>query len=241
MRASALTCAITVIGFVLACAPVMAQGESLARIYERVGAEYGVDPLLLQALARGESSENPYALNINREDAACRSRDEAIEALEHVVPRPWVVHLPADSVTDYVDIDGPVHCALRGLGHDRLWFSTRDEAVAFLEHNDLDGGPIYRNVRSTDLGLIQVNWYYHGERVGHSLDLLNPVFNVRYAARFLSELVERHGIEQAIGRYHGASSAEARASYQQRVLRHYRDLVTAQSVARSTDASSPTP
>ena len=44
-----------------------------------------------------------------------------------------------------------------------------------------------------DVGCMQINHYYHGERFASLEDMFDPAKNVEYAARFLSELKEREG------------------------------------------------
>ncbi len=195
------------------------------RLYQQVGAHHDIDPLLLQAIASVESRENPYALNVNHEDLHCGSRRETEQALHYIVGRPWVIHLPRGSIETYVDVEPPISCALRGHFHDRLWFSSEADATTFVDHHGLDSAPQHRNVQSTDIGLLQINWYYHGDQVSGALALLDPAYNLDYAARYLTRLVRKHGVDEAIGRYHGASSAARRADYQDRVLATYRGLL----------------
>jgi soluble lytic murein transglycosylase-like protein len=54
-----------------------------------------------------------------------------------------------------------------------------------------------------DLGCMQVNHHYHGDRFASPAAMLDPRQNVAYAARFLRELKEREGSwTMAVARYH---------------------------------------
>lgn len=54
-----------------------------------------------------------------------------------------------------------------------------------------------------DLGCMQINHYYHGEKFGSVAEMLKPRENVRYAARFLKQLKVREGSwTMAVARYH---------------------------------------
>ncbi|MBE0469917.1 MAG: transglycosylase SLT domain-containing protein [Methyloprofundus sp.] len=53
-----------------------------------------------------------------------------------------------------------------------------------------------------DVGLMQVNWFYHEHRFNHDLwAALDPEVNIRVAADILLGF-SRHGVYEAIGRYH---------------------------------------
>lgn len=63
---------------------------AIAFCFDAAGAKYHVDPLLLKAIAIGESSLNPHAININRDKSARRevSRDYGLMQVNST-------HLPA--------------------------------------------------------------------------------------------------------------------------------------------------
>ncbi|CUX82070.1 MAG: putative soluble lytic transglycosylase [Roseibaca calidilacus] len=74
--------------------------------------------------------------------------------------------------------------------------------------------------RNVDLGCMQINWRWHGSAFDGVSDMLDPVKNTRYAARFLRLLHDRHGSwDSAIRHYHSADPARGTA-YAARVKRH---------------------
>ncbi|GHC64503.1 lytic transglycosylase domain-containing protein [Limoniibacter endophyticus] len=71
-----------------------------------------------------------------------------------------------------------------------------------------------------DLGCMQINHRYHSQHFTSVADMLDPALNVDYAARFLKELVGRHGNwTMAVARYHaGPDNDPAQKRYVCRVI-----------------------
>lgn len=71
-----------------------------------------------------------------------------------------------------------------------------------------------------DLGCMQINHHYHGERFAGIGDMLDPRRNVDYAARFLAELKRSHtSWSMAVARYHaGPNNDPAQKRYVCRVI-----------------------
>lgn len=79
--------------------------------------------------------------------------------------------------------------------------------------------------RSIDVGMMQINTQWHGHRVKHPLELLDPLTNVRVGAQILSELIARYPRDaaKAIGNYHSYEPFRS-AWYARNVLRVYANL-----------------
>lgn len=71
-----------------------------------------------------------------------------------------------------------------------------------------------------DLGCMQINHHYHAEHFTTLRHMLDPRFNVDYAARFLVRLKGRHGTwANAVARYHaGPNNDPAQKRYICRVI-----------------------
>jgi len=71
-----------------------------------------------------------------------------------------------------------------------------------------------------DLGCMQINHHYHGDRFRSVSEMLDPRRNVDYAARFLVELKKRHTTwSMAVARYHaGPDNDPAQKRYVCRVI-----------------------
>ena len=77
-----------------------------------------------------------------------------------------------------------------------------------------------QGVKLIDLGCMQINHHYHGDRFADVRQMLDPGQNVDYAARFLTELKRRHGTwSMAVARYHaGPDNDPAQKRYVCRVV-----------------------
>lgn len=90
-----------------------------------------------------------------------------------------------------------------GKGH---WFKTREKALEFARQSRADGRP------SFDLGCFQVNYRWHGENFATLEQMIDPLENARYAAKFLSDLRnEMPTWSHAAGAYHSRTDHLARA------------------------------
>ncbi|AQT46678.1 transglycosylase SLT domain-containing protein [Bartonella choladocola] len=72
-----------------------------------------------------------------------------------------------------------------------------------------------RGAKLIDVGCMQINHYYHGERFPSVAAMFQPHLNVDYAARFLKELRQREGSwTMAVARYHaGPNNNPAQKRY----------------------------
>ncbi len=62
-------------------------------------------------------------------------------------------------------------------------------------------------MKMIDVGCMQLNYYFHGDRFSSIADMLEPHRNVDYAARFLSELRAREGSwTMAVARYNAGKN-----------------------------------
>ena len=80
----------------------------------------------------------------------------------------------------------------------------------------------HRGVRLIDLGCMQINHYYHGDKFESVQAMFNPARNVDYAARFLKELKQREGSwTMAVARYNaGPDNQPAQKRYVCHIVAH---------------------
>lgn len=75
------------------------------------------------------------------------------------------------------------------------YFESREEAYKVINQAIVDGFKV-------DVGLMQVNWFYHAERFNNDLwSALDPLTNLRVASDILLDF-SKHGTYGAIARYH---------------------------------------
>ena len=96
-------------------------------------------------------------------------------------------------------------------------FPTRKEAFAalirYLKHG----------ITSIDIGLMQVNWRYHRQKLGSAWDALEPYHNLRVGARILRDEYDSRGNWlAAIGAYHSPGKKKA----QRQRAKRYRNRVS---------------
>jgi hypothetical protein len=80
---------------------------------------------------------------------------------------------------------------------------------------------------SVDIGLMQVNWYWHHHRLIDPWRALDPHRNLRVAAEILQRCYERSSDWwQAVGCYHSPSNPEHAERYRERVRAHWQSVVS---------------
>jgi hypothetical protein len=86
---------------------------------------------------------------------------------------------------------------------------------------------IARGERSIDIGLMQVNWRYHQEKLGDTWQALDPYHNLRVAARILRDCFEqRRDWWAGVGCYHSPGNAARAERYRRRVVGHWQRLAS---------------
>lgn len=113
---------------------------------------------------------------------------------------------------------GPSPLAIRA-GNDAFYPKTRQEAEATLRSLLAEGRT------NIDVGLMQVNLRWHGQRVASPYELLEPSRNLEVATQILYEtlLSSPNDIRTAVGRYHNWED-ERGGRYADRVLGIYKTL-----------------
>jgi soluble lytic murein transglycosylase-like protein len=95
-----------------------------------------------------------------------------------------------------------------------VFAGSRREAAALVRKAREEGKTLI------DLGCMQINHRWHGERFASVEAMLDPRLNVDYAARFLAELKQRHATwSMAVARYHaGPNNDPTQKRYLCRVI-----------------------
>lgn len=86
---------------------------------------------------------------------------------------------------------------------------------------------VARGERSIDIGLMQVNWRFHQEKLGDTWQALDPYHNLRVAARILRDCFERRRDWWAgVGCYHAPGNKARAERYRMRVAGHWQRLAS---------------
>ena len=78
---------------------------------------------------------------------------------------------------------------------------------------------IRQGIRNVDVGIMQVNLYWHGNKVPNELALLDPKTNITVAASYLKNLRSQNDIRKTVADYHAPSNAVRGNRYANHVKR----------------------
>ncbi len=86
-------------------------------------------------------------------------------------------------------------------GGNSAYFETKEDAIKDLQTK------LKKGVRNVDLGCMQINYKWHKKFFKGVNEMMDPLSNVDYGARFLKRLYQRHGSwDKAIKYYHSKKS-----------------------------------
>jgi len=98
------------------------------------------------------------------------------------------------------------------------YFPTKLAAINYVHKLQAAG------VTNIDVGCMQINMRYHPNAFSSLAEAFNPLTNVKYAAKHLSDLkIQWKSWREATRRYHSSNSTRGRA-YEQRVSKNKREL-----------------
>tara|TARA_B100000963_G_C22537024_1_gene630279 strand:+ start:239 stop:847 length:609 start_codon:yes stop_codon:yes gene_type:complete len=98
-----------------------------------------------------------------------------------------------------------------------FYFDTKKEILNYLKNN-------IREKKSMDVGCMQINTKYHLKNFKDLNQIIEPEENVKYAAKFLSDLYKKHrSWNEAIARYH-SSIPKRKKRYLKKVYNFWNDI-----------------
>lgn len=100
------------------------------------------------------------------------------------------------------------------IGGRGLWFTTQHSAVAYAKLELIAGTEPVK----IDVGMCQINWYWHGQQFASISALMDPRENIKYAAKQLKHFKQGQSWEYAIGAYHAPSNQARAKEYASAVL-----------------------
>ncbi|HVQ71993.1 MAG TPA: transglycosylase SLT domain-containing protein [Bradyrhizobium sp.] len=111
---------------------------------------------------------------------------------------------------------GALHPYALGAEGQTVFAGNIDDAMASFQVMRQKG------IKLIDLGCMQINHYYHGEKFGSVRTMFDAAKNVDYAARFLKELKQREGSwTMAVARYNaGPHNQPAQKRYICHIVGH---------------------
>ena len=166
------------------------------RLFNRAAKTHGVSEAVLRSICRIESKGNPYAININGIGFQPHNEHEALGLLLNTEKRPWLLTLNYSDEEPHYSFFRTRKDAQNALNevysNNRRWYVKNPKANI----RKLD-------MRSVDIGLMQINHLFHGRHFPDKASLFNPETNIFYAAKYLRKLLDRHGtLKDAVAHYH---------------------------------------
>lgn len=99
-----------------------------------------------------------------------------------------------------------------------MYFATREDAHAAIEQL------LAAKRCDFDVGIMQINWCYHGKRFASAWDALSPATNIRVAETLLIDNLQRGGSAmKAVAWYHSADPARG-GPYFSRFMNHLQQM-----------------
>jgi hypothetical protein len=152
---------------------------------------------LLPVFAESEKKERIYK---------CSTLSRMIEIEEGLPP------LLLSAITFIESSDMPWVIGVEGQSHR---FNTKKGALEKIKELKA------RRHKNFDIGCMQINHHYHKDKFQSEEDMLNPIHNIRFAARFLKQLKEESGSwEKAVSHYNSRDLRYS-APYANKVYQHW--------------------
>lgn len=183
----------------LACAIFLcvSTGVHAEDLYDYMANRYDVDATLLRAIARAESQGYPWTVDLDGSPFFFSDKARAIAFADELKTRPWLVVVEFQR-----SADKPEERYLFADQKDARAFETRLKGISHYSIRFVD-------IENIDLGVMQINWKYHGDQVPSLSRLMDPDYNIAYGAFYLSKLIHKYGnVWEAVGYYHSSTPSE---------------------------------
>jgi len=168
-----------------------------ASIFKQAAAKHGISETVLRSICEVESQNNPWAFNVNGEGFQPESLADALNQIDNIHSRPWLLKL-----------------SFRRQAPTRLFYrNEKDARLALIDilkdakrwgfEKPKKSHVRLLDVKSTDIGYMQINWRFHGRHFNSMADLYDPAINIDYSAQYIKKLIRRHGsMSKAVAFYH---------------------------------------
>jgi hypothetical protein len=119
------------------------------------------------------------------------------------------------AVTFVESSDMPWVIGVKGVSHR---YSSKHEALAKIKELKNKG---YKNF---DIGCMQINHFFHNNKFQSEEDMLNPIRNIRYAAKFLKQLKFETGSWDKAIAYYNSRDLRYSTSYTNKIYDHWNKI-----------------
>ena len=174
-----------------------ATNDKYAPIFKQAAAKYGISETVLRSICEVESQNNPWAFNVNGEGFQPSNLADALSQIDNIHSRPWLLKLSFKrqaSTRLFYRSEKDAQLALGDILKDAKHWGFEVPKKTHIRLLD---------VKSTDIGYMQINWRFHGRHFNSIADLYDPAINIDYSARYIKKLIQRHGsMSKAVAFYH---------------------------------------
>lgn len=123
--------------------------------------------------------------------------------------------IPAGLLSAIAKIESGTKAHALNIGGKALFASNDVEAIEYIEKARVAG------VKNIDVGVMQLNYRWHGEYFANIQEMLEPQKNIEYAAIFLMRLKKRHGSWYNAIKYYHSSEPERQYTYSSKVVKEW--------------------
>lgn len=107
-------------------------------------------------------------------------------------------------------------------------YSINASGKSFIATSSLEASRMVRSYHNQgytniDVGLVQINWHWHGRNFRSIEEMLTPKNNIQYAAKLLTALYRQHGDWQKVVRLYHSAKPQHHKKYSRKVLLSWLD------------------
>jgi len=119
--------------------------------------------------------------------------------------------IPFGLLTAIAKVESDMRSFAINVGGRSIFAASLAEATSAAKR-EIDAGKT-----NIDLGVMQLNWRWHGDQFSSLEEMLNPEKNIAYSARHLKQLYNQHGNWQKAIRYYHSAKPEYNRKYSRKV------------------------
>lgn len=120
--------------------------------------------------------------------------------------------IPTGLLTAIAKIESSVRPYALNIGGRSMLHLSKSEAVTIAREK------IKQGVTNIDIGVMQLNWRWHGNQFANIEDMLDVSINVGYAAKLLRDLYKQHNDWHKAVRYYHSATGEHHRKYSRKVV-----------------------
>lgn len=213
------------VGLLLISTPLFA--HPFDPLIDSAARRHGVDPIVFRAVVQKETQKRPWAFNCDGEGFYFESKETAILSLWRLSQNPWMVKIAVskdETLRHFFQSEGQARAFLNAYRAAQMRVGRT--AVILKTDPEKSVAPGEARIRqlwmvNTDIGIVQVNYRFHGASRARVQQWFDPAYNLDYAASLIANHKQRGRSDlEAAGDYH-SKTPSVRAKYMKDLLPIY--------------------